>query len=96
MSAYWIAHVTVIDIDKYPQYMELAAIALKKYNGKFLARGGNTTTLEGKQFHRHVVIEFEDYETALSCYHSPEYQAAYNKRKNIADVMITITDSLSN
>ncbi|MEQ4621022.1 DUF1330 domain-containing protein [Providencia vermicola] len=95
MPAYWIAHVTVFDTQKYPQYMQLAATALQKYQGKFLARGENAITLEGKTYEKHVVIEFKDYETALSCYHSIEYQNAYKQRKDIADVMVIIVNSLT-
>jgi hypothetical protein len=32
------------------------------------------TAIEGQSRSRNVVIEFPDYETALACYHSPEYQ----------------------
>jgi uncharacterized protein (DUF1330 family) len=37
-----------------------------------------------------VVIEFPDYETALACYHSPEYQHAMTLRQGraIADIAV--------
>jgi uncharacterized protein (DUF1330 family) len=37
-----------------------------------------------------VVIEFPDYETALACYHSPEYQANIKVRlpHSAADLVI--------
>jgi uncharacterized protein (DUF1330 family) len=37
-----------------------------------------------------VVIEFPDYETALACYHSPEYQANIKVRQphSAADLII--------
>ena len=39
---------------------------------------------------RNVVIEFPDVETALACYHSPEYQANIKVREphSIADIII--------
>ena len=39
---------------------------------------------------RQVVIEFKDYETALACHSSPEYQAAkvLRDRASVADVVI--------
>ncbi len=46
----------------------------KKCGGRFLVRGGKFTGVEGQARSRNVVIEFPDYDTALACYHSPEYQ----------------------
>ncbi|MGE9773816.1 DUF1330 domain-containing protein [Acinetobacter baumannii] len=76
MSAYWIAHVTIHDMEQYKQYMATAPQAFQKYGAKFLARGGASEVLEGQEFERHVVIEFPDMETARECYFSPEYQLA--------------------
>jgi uncharacterized protein (DUF1330 family) len=36
-------------------------------------RGGTFESKEGSPRSRNVVLEFEDYETALACYNSPEY-----------------------
>jgi uncharacterized protein (DUF1330 family) len=41
MSAYWIAHVTIHDMEQYKEYMALAPLAFEKYGAKFLARGEN-------------------------------------------------------
>ncbi|MCP5757050.1 DUF1330 domain-containing protein, partial [Klebsiella pneumoniae] len=68
MSAYWIAHVTIHDMEQYKQYMATAPQAFQKYGAKFLARGGASEVLEGQAFERHVVIEFPDMETARECY----------------------------
>ena len=39
---------------------------------------------------RNIVLEFKDYETALACYRSPEYQKAIALRKphSVADIVI--------
>ena len=94
MSAYWIAHVTIHNLEQYKQYMALAPLAFEKYNAKFLARGGNSICMEGKSYERHVIIEFADLETAQACYHSEEYAKARLARQNCADVMISIVESL--
>lgn len=94
MSAYWIAHVTVHDLEQYKQYMALAPQAFEKYGATFLARGGNSTCLEGIEYQRHVIIEFSDLETAQACYHSEEYSKARLARQDCADVMISIVESL--
>jgi uncharacterized protein (DUF1330 family) len=80
MAAYWIAHVTVLNPAKYKDYTDIAPAAFKKFGAVFLARGGASQVLEGESFERHVVIQFPDMQTALACYHSPEYQAAKAKR----------------
>lgn len=90
MKGYWIAHVTVTDADRYGDYIAASATAFKKYNATILARGGKHAGLEGNTHARNVLIEFPSYEKALSCYNSPEYQAAKEKRKEagIADILI--------
>ena len=96
MAAYWIAHVTVKDAQQYKNYMALAPQAFQKYNAKFLARGEKAETLEGEKFIKHVLIEFADYQSALDCYHSEEYNHAREARKQVAEAMIVIVDGVKN
>ena len=95
MTAYWIAHVTVLDAEKYKGYTDVAPQAFAKFGAVFLARGGVYEVLEGQAFERHVVIQFKDRETALACYHSPEYQAAKAKRDGHCVAQITIVEGLA-
>ncbi|EDZ99762.1 protein of unknown function DUF1330 [Burkholderia sp. H160] len=94
MTAYWIAHVTVLDPAKYKGYMDIAPQAFNKFGAVFLARGGASEVLEGESFERHVVIQFKDMRTALDCYHSPEYQAAKQKRDGHCRAQITLVEGL--
>lgn len=94
MSAYWIAHVNVLEEHAYSRYRELAPAAFAKYGARFLARGGAAETLEGPDYARHVVIEFPDLESAKACYQSPEYQAARAERAMAAETSVTIVDGL--
>ena len=94
MTAYWIAHVTIHDMQQYQHYMQLAPAAFQKYGAKFLARGGDSHSLEGHKFSRHVVIEFADLATAQACYDSEEYKAARLARDGCADVMISLVESV--
>lgn len=94
MSAYWIAHVNISDAQQYQNYINLAPLAFKKYQAKFIARGKDAISLEGEKFTKHVIIEFPDYQAALDCYHSAEYQLAKKERENVAQAMITIVDGL--
>ena len=44
------------------KYAIKAKIAVDKYKGNFLVRGGKKITTEGEEFHRTVVIEFLSFE----------------------------------
>ncbi|MCG5072521.1 DUF1330 domain-containing protein [Paraburkholderia tagetis] len=94
MTAFWIAHVKVLDAAKYKDYTDIAPQAFKKFGAVFLARGGVSQVLEGESFERHVVIQFADMQTALACYHSPEYQAAKQKRDGHCIAQVAIVEGL--
>jgi uncharacterized protein (DUF1330 family) len=89
-KGYWIALVDVNDMEKYKAYQAANAIAFKKYGARFVTRGGNSETVEGKLRSRGVVIEFPSYQMAAECYRSPEYAHAISLRQGIsfADIMI--------
>ncbi|MEM9854791.1 MAG: DUF1330 domain-containing protein [Pseudomonadota bacterium] len=93
-KAYWIAHVTVTDPERYALYAEGTRAPFEKYGAKVLARGGAYEVLEGVEHARNVVIEFADLETALACFNSDEYQAARKHRLNAGDVNITIVEGI--
>lgn len=89
-KGYWIAQLDVTDADTYKTYVEANAEAFGKYEAQFLTRGGPFTQLEGKNRSRNVIIEFKDYETAIACYWSVEYQRAFDIRApaSVADIII--------
>jgi uncharacterized protein (DUF1330 family) len=89
-KGYWIARVDVTDADGYQQYVAANAAAFSKYGARFIVRGGRFEAPEGVARSRNVVLEFKDYETAVACYHSPEYAAAKALRlgRAEADLMI--------
>ncbi|GAB5435811.1 DUF1330 domain-containing protein [Falsiruegeria mediterranea] len=91
-KAYWIAQVTVTDPDRYAGYQAVAPAAFQKHGARFLARGGRTETVEGLQWARHVVIEFDSMEQALACYHSDDYTAARERRDGACEAQIFITE----
>lgn len=94
MPAYWIAHVTVTDPDRYKGYQSLAPAAFAAHGARFLARGGAADSLEGAAFDRHVLIEFPDLAAARACYASDAYQTAKAERDGACQVMVTIVDGL--
>ncbi|NKB15781.1 MAG: DUF1330 domain-containing protein [Sphingomonadales bacterium] len=89
---YWIVHISVTDAANYPKYVAADAAAFAKHGARFLVRGGRFEAVEGSARQRHVVIEFESYEAALTCYRSPEYQAAAKLRQAYAESEVLIVE----
>ena len=54
---------------------------IKSYGGKPLIRGGKFEVFEGDTFVRTVVWEFPNYEKAVQCHKSKEYQAGWDLAK---------------
>mgnify|MGYP001240127040 FL=1 len=71
--------------EKLKEYALKAKEAVEKYKGKFLIRGGKSTTNEGDESPRTVVIEFSSYDEANLFYNSKEYHEAHNILKGHAE-----------
>ncbi|MEL6871775.1 MAG: DUF1330 domain-containing protein, partial [Pseudomonadota bacterium] len=91
-KGYVIARAMVTDPEKWADYAGGASAAMKTYGGTPIVRGGRCEVAEGEGRARNVVIEFPDMETALSCYNSPEYQAAREHRLGAGIANITIVE----
>jgi uncharacterized protein (DUF1330 family) len=89
-KAYWIGRVDVHNEEGYKPYSAANPAIFRKYGGRFVVRGGKFECVEGESRSRNVVIEFPDYESAVACYRSPEYQANIKVRQPhaIADLVI--------
>lgn len=94
-EAFWIAHVEVTDAEAYGRYAKGATAAIAAHGGAFLARGGRYRQLEGNDRARNVVARFPSFEAAVSCYESPEYQAALKHAKGAAvrDLVVVEADA---
>ena len=79
MKAYWVCiYEKIHNAEKLKEYATKAKPAIEKFSGKFLVRGGKNRTNEGIESPRIVVAEFPDYNAALKCYDSKEYQKAHD------------------
>ena len=87
---YWIGRVDVHNEEGYKAYAAANPAVFNKFGGRYVVRGGKFTPVEGQSRSRNVVIEFRDYDTALACYRSPEYQQNIKVRQPhaIADLII--------
>ena len=63
--------------EKLKEYAVKARAAVEKYKGKFLIRGGKSSTNEGDNSPRTVVIEFPSFNDVNLFYNSKEYQDAH-------------------
>ena len=63
-------------------YAVEAKKAVEKFGGKFLNRGGDKITTEGKEFLRTAVIEFSSFDVAKNFFYSNEYQSAHTILKD--------------
>ncbi len=91
-KGYWIAQVDVTDPEGYKAYQAENRVAFRKYGARFLTRGGATEIVEGESRSRTVVIEFNDYATALACYRSPEYAKARDLRRATATADVVVAE----
>jgi uncharacterized protein (DUF1330 family) len=89
-KGYWIGRVDVHNEEGYAPYIAANGTIFKKFNGRPIVRGGRFEAVEGTARTRNVVIEFPDFDTAMACYRSPEYQANIKVRQPhaIADLII--------
>jgi uncharacterized protein (DUF1330 family) len=95
MAAYIIANVEVTDPAAYEEYRQRAPAAIAAYGGRYLARGGATTVLEGDfTAHRLVILEFPDMARLQAFYHSPEYQPLVAMRQRAAKSSLVSIEGL--
>jgi uncharacterized protein (DUF1330 family) len=93
MTAYAIAQVRILDPVRYRQYQIAVGPVVARYGGRFLSRGGMQRVLEGDNFlDRAVILEFPDYETAVTFFESPEYAEAKQYRVDSATFHFRVVD----
>ena len=79
MKAYWVCvYEKINNAEKLKKYAVKAKPAVEKFSGIFLVRGGKNRTNDGIKSPRTIIVEFPDYNTAVECYDSAEYQEAHD------------------
>tara|TARA_B100000035_G_C20672568_1_gene410269 strand:+ start:167 stop:466 length:300 start_codon:yes stop_codon:yes gene_type:complete len=95
-KAYWISlYIKVENQDNLKKYAETVTPIIKSYGGKPLVRGGKFETFEGDIFNRTVVWEFPNYEKAIECHKSKEYQAGWSLAKDTTTRHMQIVEGFS-
>ena len=94
-KAYVLVQVDVTNAQQYGEYMKLSPGIIEKFGGRFVARGGRSSTLEGTPARgRVVIVEFPSYERAQEFYNSAEYQAARKVRDGAATVQFVLVEGV--
>jgi uncharacterized protein (DUF1330 family) len=93
-KGYVIARAEVTDPDKWSAYVAKSKIALDKFGGMPIVRGGRSELMEGVGRPRNVVLEFPSYEAALGYATSPEYADAKALRIGAGTIDIVVVEGV--
>lgn len=95
MAAYLVVEVEVTDPARYDEYRAQVPATLAKYGGRFIVRGGQPETLEGRWAPKRVVVlEFPDRAAAKAWWSSPEYAPAKALRQRAARTELILVDGV--
>jgi uncharacterized protein (DUF1330 family) len=73
MSGYAIFNINITNSEAYKEYVSKIVDIIKKFDGKYLVRGGECKVMEGEWKHsRTIVIKFLTYQRVLEWYNSEE------------------------
>jgi uncharacterized protein (DUF1330 family) len=95
MAAYVIADLTITDPQGFEEYRQMVPATIAKYGGKYVVRGGQMETLEGKwEPKRLVIIEFESAERAKQWWACEEYREAKALRQRTAQTNLIVVEGV--
>lgn len=95
MAAYVVVDAKSSDPERMAEYRRLSLLAVTKFGGRYLVRGGAYEVLEGDwRPERLVVVEFESMEKAKAFYDSPEYVAARRARAGCSRFDMLLVEGL--
>lgn len=95
MPAYVIVELSIHNHKEIVEYQKLTPATIAAFNGKFVVRGGQTTTLEGDwKPERMVVIEFPTVEQANEWWNSEIYSKAKVIRQRTAKTKMIIVEGV--
>jgi uncharacterized protein (DUF1330 family) len=93
-KGYVIAHAEVTNPEKWAAYVAKSKVALDKFGGQPIVRGGKSEIMEGRGTARNVVLEFPSYEAALGYARSPEYAEAKKERIGAGTIDIVVVEGV--
>ena len=95
MSAYVVVQIEVKDTAGYEKYKSMVEPSIAHHGGRYLARGGKVTTLEGTWSpKRFVILKFASAEKARTWWESPEYADAKKQRQATSHTEMIIVEGI--
>lgn len=81
-KVYMIIEIEIKDNESYSKYLKKVPPIVKKYGGRYLARGGEITSITGNwNPERIILIEFKSMKRLRECFQSVEYSEIAPLRK---------------
>jgi uncharacterized protein (DUF1330 family) len=93
-KGYVIVHAEVTNPEKWAEYVAKSKVALDKYEGKPLVRGGRSQLMEGAGRPRNVILEFPSYESAQGYASSAEYAEAKKLRAGAGTLDMVVVEGV--
>jgi uncharacterized protein (DUF1330 family) len=95
MAAYIVVELTVNDPEGFARYRDMVPATVAAYGGRYLARGGAITSLEGDwNPTRITVLEFPGVEQAKAWWDAPEYAEAKALRQRTATTKMIVVEGV--
>tara|TARA_B110000116_G_scaffold189086_1_gene164201 strand:- start:300 stop:596 length:297 start_codon:yes stop_codon:yes gene_type:complete len=96
MKGYWVAlYKQINNVDNLKNYGAKVTPVIKSFGGKPLVRGGKYQRIEGEDFSRTVIWEFPNFQKAIECHESKEYQDGWNLAKDTTERNLQIVEGFS-
>ena len=96
MKGYWIAlYKQINNVDNLKNYGAKVTPVIKSFGGKPLVRGGKYQRIEGEYFSRTVIWEFPNFQKAIECHESKEYQDGWDLAKDTTERNLQIVEGFS-
>ncbi len=96
MKGYWVAlYKQINNVDNLKNYGAKVTPIIKSFGGKPLVRGGKYQRIEGEDFSRTVIWEFPNFQKAIECHESKEYQDGWSLAKNTTERNLQIVEGFS-
>jgi|TARA_B100000809_G_scaffold43857_1_gene38178 uncharacterized protein (DUF1330 family) len=96
MKGYWIAlYKQINNVDNLKNYGAKVTPIIKSFGGKPLVRGGKYQRIEGEDFSRTVIWEFPNFQKAIECHESKEYQDGWSLAKDTTERNLQIVEGFS-
>ena len=87
--------VRITDPERAARYAAVSPATVERYGGRYLARGGAISVLEGGwDPKRLVVIEFPSIEKAREWYDSPEYREVRRLREGAGEWRVLLVEGV--